>query len=120
VLDSVDAEMRCGRVRSSPERLNQQFTSTPLADRQFTLGRLADHDDIGGMVVENETERYSLDRFLADAGVGALVASREGLLCAVVDVRDALRHQTIIHEAKGSNLAAHYTVAIGDIEGVRR
>jgi PucR family transcriptional regulator, purine catabolism regulatory protein len=31
-----------------------------------------------------------LDRFLADAGVGALVASREGLLCAVVDARDGL------------------------------
>jgi PucR family transcriptional regulator, purine catabolism regulatory protein len=29
-----------------------------------------------------------LDRFFADAGVGALVASRERLLCAVVDVRD--------------------------------
>jgi PucR family transcriptional regulator, purine catabolism regulatory protein len=31
-----------------------------------------------------------LDRFLADAGVGALVASREGLLCAVVDARDGV------------------------------
>jgi PucR family transcriptional regulator, purine catabolism regulatory protein len=31
-----------------------------------------------------------LDRFLADAGVGALVASREQLLCAVVDARDGL------------------------------
>jgi PucR family transcriptional regulator, purine catabolism regulatory protein len=31
-----------------------------------------------------------LDRFLADAGVGALVASREALLCAVVDVREGV------------------------------
>jgi PucR family transcriptional regulator, purine catabolism regulatory protein len=31
-----------------------------------------------------------LDRFLADAGVGALVASRERLLCAVVDARDGV------------------------------
>jgi purine catabolism regulator len=31
-----------------------------------------------------------LDRFLADSGVGALVASRERLLCAVVDARDGL------------------------------
>jgi purine catabolism regulator len=31
-----------------------------------------------------------LDRFLADAGVGALVASRERLLCAVVDAREGL------------------------------
>src|SRR5215212_9481299 len=31
-----------------------------------------------------------LDRFLADAGVGALVATRDRLLCAVVDARDNL------------------------------
>ena len=31
-----------------------------------------------------------LDRFLADAGVGALVATRERLLCAVVDAREGL------------------------------
>jgi PucR family transcriptional regulator, purine catabolism regulatory protein len=31
-----------------------------------------------------------LDRLLADAGVGALVATRERLLCAVVDARDGL------------------------------
>jgi purine catabolism regulator len=31
-----------------------------------------------------------LDRFLADTGVGALVASRERLLCAVVDARDGI------------------------------
>ncbi len=31
-----------------------------------------------------------LDRFLADAGVGALVAPRGRLLCAVVDARDSL------------------------------
>jgi purine catabolism regulator len=29
-----------------------------------------------------------LDRFLSDAGVGALVATRQRLLCAVVDIRD--------------------------------
>jgi len=31
-----------------------------------------------------------LDRFLADAGVGALVATRDRLLCSVVDARDDL------------------------------
>jgi purine catabolism regulator len=31
-----------------------------------------------------------LDRFLADSGVGALVASRDRLLCAVVDARDGV------------------------------
>jgi PucR family transcriptional regulator, purine catabolism regulatory protein len=36
------------------------------------------------------TAEGDLDRFLADAGVGALVASRERLLCAVVDARDGV------------------------------
>ncbi|HET8822742.1 MAG TPA: PucR family transcriptional regulator ligand-binding domain-containing protein [Thermoleophilaceae bacterium] len=31
-----------------------------------------------------------LDRFLADAGVGALVATRDRLVCAVVDARDGM------------------------------
>ena len=31
-----------------------------------------------------------LDRFLADAGIGALVATRERLLCAVVDAREGV------------------------------
>jgi len=31
-----------------------------------------------------------LDRFLADSGVGALVATRDRLLCAVVDARDGM------------------------------
>jgi PucR family transcriptional regulator, purine catabolism regulatory protein len=42
------------------------------------------HDD-GGAASAAEGD---LDRFLADAGVGALVASRERLLCAVVDARE--------------------------------
>jgi DNA-binding PucR family transcriptional regulator len=41
-----------------------------------------------------------LDRFLADAGVGALVASRERLLCAVVDARDGLDPVAIAAQAR--------------------
>jgi purine catabolism regulator len=40
-----------------------------------------------GRAAEAEAD---LDRFLADAGVGALVAPRATLLCAVVDARDGL------------------------------
>jgi PucR family transcriptional regulator, purine catabolism regulatory protein len=36
------------------------------------------------------TAESDLDRFLADTGVGALVASRDRLLCAVVDARDGV------------------------------
>jgi PucR family transcriptional regulator, purine catabolism regulatory protein len=41
-----------------------------------------------------------LDRFLADAGVGALVASRERLLCAVVDARDGLDPVALAAQAR--------------------
>jgi DNA-binding PucR family transcriptional regulator len=41
-----------------------------------------------------------LDRFFADAGVGALVASRERLLCAVVDARDGLDPVAIAAQAR--------------------
>ena len=43
--------------------------------------------DDGAPAPQAEAE---LDRFLADAGVGALVATRERLLCAVVDARDGV------------------------------
>jgi purine catabolism regulator len=43
--------------------------------------------DDGGAAPDAEAD---LDRFLADAGVGALVASRGPLLCAVLDARDNL------------------------------
>jgi aerobic carbon-monoxide dehydrogenase large subunit len=58
-------------------------------------------------------------RYVAEDALEAMEVSYEPLP-AVVDVRDALHHQTIIHEAQGSNLAAHYTMAIGDIEGAFR
>jgi PucR family transcriptional regulator, purine catabolism regulatory protein len=41
-----------------------------------------------------------LDRFLADAGVGALVASRERLLCAVVDCREDSDPGALAHRAR--------------------
>jgi purine catabolism regulator len=41
-----------------------------------------------------------LDRFLADAGVGALVASRERLLCAVVDAREGVDPVAIAARAR--------------------
>jgi PucR family transcriptional regulator, purine catabolism regulatory protein len=41
----------------------------------------------------------ALDRFLADAGIGALVATRENLLCAVVDARDDLDPVALAEQA---------------------
>jgi purine catabolism regulator len=48
-----------------------------------------------------------LDRFLADAGVGALVASRERLLCAVVDARDGVDPVAVAARAREALQAEH-------------
>jgi purine catabolism regulator len=48
-----------------------------------------------------------LDRFLADAGVSALVASRERLLCAVVDARDSLDPVALAARARDSLTQEH-------------
>jgi purine catabolism regulator len=48
---------------------------------------------------EGKASEASLDRFFADAGLGALVASREGLLCAVVDAHDDLDPVAVAEQA---------------------
>jgi PucR family transcriptional regulator, purine catabolism regulatory protein len=48
-----------------------------------------------------------LDRFLADAGVGALVASRERLLCAVVDARDGVDPVALATRARDALVSEH-------------
>ncbi|MGH2796604.1 MAG: PucR family transcriptional regulator [Thermoleophilaceae bacterium] len=48
-----------------------------------------------------------LDRFLADAGVGALVASRERLLCAVVDARDGVDPVAMAARAREALVPEH-------------
>ena len=48
-----------------------------------------------------------LDRFLADAGVGALVASRERLLCAVVDASHGVDPVGLAGRARDSLRAEH-------------
>jgi PucR family transcriptional regulator, purine catabolism regulatory protein len=58
----------------------------------------------GGNAPDAETD---LDRFLADAGVGALVASRASLLCAVVDARDGLDPVELAGRARESLAPEH-------------
>ncbi len=48
-----------------------------------------------------------LDRFLADTGVGALVAARERLLCAVIDARDGLDPVELATRAREALRAEH-------------
>ncbi len=53
------------------------------------------------------TAEGDLDRFLADAGVGALVASRERLLCAVVDARDGVDPVAVAARAREALQSEH-------------
>jgi PucR family transcriptional regulator, purine catabolism regulatory protein len=48
-----------------------------------------------------------LDRFLADAGIGALVATRERLLCAVIDARDGVDAVELAARAREALAAEH-------------
>jgi PucR family transcriptional regulator, purine catabolism regulatory protein len=60
--------------------------------------------EAGGNAPEAEAD---LGRFLADAGVGALVASRASLLCAVVDARDGLDPVELAGRARESLAPVH-------------
>jgi purine catabolism regulator len=64
-----------------------------------------------------------LDRFLADAGVGALVASRDRLLCAVVDARDGVdpvalagrAREAVAHDGESLRAAASRAAPVGSL-----
>src|ERR687893_500823 len=76
--------------------------------------------DDGGAAPDAEAD---LDRFLADAGVGALVASRGPLLCAVLDARDNLDPVALAARAREAlepehgqlRAAASRTAAVGSL-----
>jgi purine catabolism regulator len=82
-------------------RLSEEELAMRL--RPFGIGHSAavivfsGHD--GAPVPHAESE---LDRFLADAGVGALVATRDRLLCAVVDARDDFDPVALAGRARAS------------------
>jgi aerobic carbon-monoxide dehydrogenase large subunit len=85
----------------------EQFLQYPLAqDKVRYVG-----DPVAVVVAES--------RYLAEDGLEAVDVTYEPLP-AVTDIRQALRDDPVIHEQSGTNLAAHYTIAIGDIEGAFR
>jgi carbon-monoxide dehydrogenase large subunit len=55
------------------------------------------------------------NRYVAEDALDAIEVSYEALP-AVVRMPDALRDDTVLHEDQGTNLAAQYTVNVGDIE----
>ena len=79
----VLAEALTGRL--SEEELSTRLGPFGIGAEAAVLVFLAESKD--GAVPSLEVE---LDRFLADAGIGALVASRERLLCAVVDAPESI------------------------------
>jgi carbon-monoxide dehydrogenase large subunit len=54
-------------------------------------------------------------RYLAEDGLEAIEVTYEPLP-AVTDVREALRDTVLVQEENGTNLAAHYTIDLGDVE----
>jgi aerobic carbon-monoxide dehydrogenase large subunit len=81
----------------------EQFLQYPLAqDRVRYVG-----EPVAVVVAES--------RYLAEDGLDAMDVTYEPLP-AVTDVRQALQQQVIVHEEPGTNLAARYTLALGDIE----
>jgi purine catabolism regulator len=80
-------------------RLSEEELAMRL--RPFGIGHSAavlvfgGHDGAPAPQAEGE-----LDRFLADAGVGALVATRDRLLCAVVDAREGVEPVALASRAR--------------------
>jgi purine catabolism regulator len=91
------------------EALSARLSETELAMRlrPFGIGQnaavLVFADAAGGDAPQAEPE---LDRFLAEAGVGALVATRDRLLCAVVDARDDFDPVALAGRARAAIAAA--------------
>jgi len=81
----------------------ERFLQYPLArDRVRYVG-----DPVAVVVAES--------RYLAEDALDAIDVTYEPLP-AVVDVREALRSDIVIHQEAGTNLAAQYTLVIGDID----
>jgi aerobic carbon-monoxide dehydrogenase large subunit len=58
-------------------------------------------------------------RYIAEDALDLMDVTYEPLP-AVVDVGDALRDHTVIHEEAGTNLGSQYTLAVGDVEAAFR
>lgn len=59
------------------------------------------------------------NQYLVEDALEAIRVSYEPLP-AVVDLREALRDEVLIHERCGTNLASQYTISIGDVESAFR
>ncbi len=92
------------------EALTGRLSESELAVRlrPFGVGANAAVLVFGGRDGASATPAEAdLDRFLADAGVGALVAGRERLLCAVVDVREGTDSVGLATRARDALVSEH-------------
>jgi purine catabolism regulator len=87
--------------RPSPNELAVRLRPFGIGAQAAVLV-FAAHD--GAPPAQAEGDR---DRFLADAGVGALVAARERLLCAVVDAREDIDAVALAGRAREALVAEH-------------
>jgi purine catabolism regulator len=91
------------------EALTGRLSEAELAARvrPFGVGAQAAVSVFAPGVDTLATVEGDLDRFYADHGIGALVASREGLLCAVLD-SDELTDPIVLAERAQAALAAEH------------
>jgi PucR family transcriptional regulator, purine catabolism regulatory protein len=95
----VLAEALTGRL--SEKELSTRLSPFGIGEEAAVLVFSTDGRESSVSLLESE-----LDRFLADAEVGALVAIRERLLCAVVDARDGIDPPTVAERARQALMAA--------------
>ena len=95
----VLAEALTGRL--SEDELGMRLRPFGVGSRAAVLV-FTGQDGAGAAPAEGD-----LDRFLADSGVGALVAARERLLCAVIDAREGTDTVALAARARESLAAEH-------------
>jgi carbon-monoxide dehydrogenase large subunit len=90
----------------------------PLAGLERFLQYCLAHDKVR-YVGEPIAVVVATSRYIAEDALDAIDVRYEPLP-AVVDVQTALRDQVLLHEEQGTNLAARYTVSIGDVAAAFR
>jgi carbon-monoxide dehydrogenase large subunit len=111
-IAGVAAVVESKNIESIARPIPARIYALPGLDRylQFPLARDKVRyvgDPVALVIAENP--------YLAEDALEEIEVSYEALP-AVVNVRDALRDEVLVHEQSGSNLASHYKVSVGNVD----
>jgi carbon-monoxide dehydrogenase large subunit len=111
-IAGVAAVVESKNIESIAKPIPARIYALPGLDRylQFPLARDKVRyvgDPVAVVIAENP--------YLAEDALEEIEVTYEPLP-AVVNVRDALRDQVLVHEQNGSNLASHYKVSVGNVD----